>query len=505
MTFTAGLTKLLLAVLAVLICVPGAYAQSATAGSEAALKAWGFDRGGLTPHPGVRFGMLPNGMRYALMGNAVPAGSLSVRLHVDAGSVVDGDGEQGQMHVLEHLIFHGTANLPEGSLPLTLAQRGLERWTDFSAFTSFDETAYRLDLSRADRGSRATALMLMREIASHLSFTRRAVEGAKRKVCEEIRARDAVQDRMATAQNAFFMPGTPIARGPVAGTQASVKRASGVALRRLYERHYVPARSTLVLVGDFDPDAVEPEIIARFADWQARGSPVSEHTHPAIRGARGTETRLFVDPAAATGIVIAAVEPLGAADTGARRDAHFLEHLGGEMLNRRLARIGAQADAPFASANAAVYDHFSTVRLARIEVAATGRDWRRALQGGALALRRAVAHGFAQSELDEQLAASRRASVSNRVPQTSSALADAIVDSVGRKILFTVPAGPAANHAYLGQVRLAEVNAAFRSAWASPARLIFVSHNRPIPSAEAAIAAAWTASERASAPVADAH
>lgn len=503
MTFALGITRLSLAIAAGLVGLSGVDAQSPPATPEAARTAWGFARSDLTPHPAVRFGVLANGMRYALMRNTAPAGSLSARFHVDAGATAEGDREQGQMHLLEHLIFHGTPNVPEGTLPTMLAQRGLRRWSDFSAFTSFDETAYRLDLARADRASRDTALMLMREIAGNLSFSHRAVEGAKRRVQEEIRARDPVQDRITTAQNAFFMPGTPIARGPVAGTQASVERASGVALRRLYERYYIPARSTLVLVGDFDPDAVEAEIVARFSDWQARGAAVSERTPSAMRSDHGIETRLFVDPAAATGIVIAAVESLGAADAGARRDAHFLEHLGNEMLSRRLARIGAQAEAPFASANAAVYDLFSTARLARVEVAAKGRDWRTALQRGALELRRAVAQGFAQSELDEQLAASRRAFAGNRVPQTSSALADAIVDSVGRKIMFTAPGGLAANDAYLGQVRLAEVNAAFRSAWASPGRLIFVSHNRPIP--KAAIAAAWTASLSAAAPVLDAH
>ena len=403
--------------------------------------------------------------------------------------MVEGEREQGFMHLIEHMIFHGSTNIPEGALPLMLAHQGLRRWTDFDAFTSHDETVYRLDLGRADARSRETALALMREISSHLVFERRAVEGAKIRVRDEIAARDPVQDRLEAARNAFFVPGSPIAGGPVAGTRASVSRASPTALRRLYALHYVPARATLVAVGDFDPAVMEAEIVARFSDW--RGAAAQAYSEPPpVRERDGPATRLFVDPAASTAVTIAAVEPLGGADASRRRDSHFLEHLGSEMLNRRLSRIAGQPDPPFLSANSAIYDHFSAARLARIELAARDRDWRRALRTGAIELRRALDGGFTQSELDEQLAATRRALVRDAAPRSSSTLADAITDAVGRNIVFTEPADASATEAYLARVRLSDVNAAFRAAWA-PERLIFVSHNRRIPDADAAITAAW--------------
>lgn len=497
---TSGLVKLLAASVAASIAT-AAFAQQATADSPAARAAWGFDRSDLTPHPGVRFGVLGNGMRYALMRNAAPAGGSSVRLRIGAGATMEGERQQGFMHLLEHLIFEGSENLPKGALQLMLAHQGLKRWADFNAFTSYDETVYRLDLPRADGGSRETALMLMREISGRLLFTRRAVDGAKDIVTREIRTRDAVLDRMTAEQNGFFMPGTPIARGSVAGSRDSVKRARPAALRRLYERSYVPRLATLVLVGDFDVAAAEAEIAARFSDWRARAAPRAAPAPPPVPRNRGTEARLFVDPAAATSVTIAAVEPLGAGDAGARRDGLFLEHLGSEMLGRRLARIAARADAPFVSANSAIYDHFSTARLARIEVAARDRDWRQALKAGALELGRALEHGFSQTELDEQLAASRAALVVDTAPATSPALADAIVDSVERRIVFTAPGDRSTNDAYLARVRIAEVNAAFKAAWASPGRLVFVSHDRKIPGAEAAIAAAWTESLRTAAAI----
>lgn len=461
--------------------------------SAAARAAWGFDRSDLAPHPAVRFGVLANGMRYALMRNAVPRGAMSVRLRFDIGASDEGKKERGFAHLLEHLIFHGTPKIPEGSLPLMLAHRGMRHWSDMNAFTSYDETVYRLDLMRADAPARDAALMVMREIGSNLLFTKAVVEGAKRKVREEIRARDLVQDRITTAQNAFFAPGSAIARGPVAGTVSEIGRATPAGLRSLYQRHYLPSRATLIVVGDFAPNAVEAEIAARFSDWRARDAAPPDPPSPSIPRRTSTEAKLFVHPKAPTSVTIAVAEPLGGGDAGRRRDVQFLQHLAAEMLNRRFARIATGGAPPFAEANLAVYDHFATVRLARIELAAKERDWRAALTAGARELTRAFRDGFSQEELDEQLSYSRRSLARAAAPRTTGALADAIVDAVGRGIVFTEPAEPAATQAYLARIRLEDVNAAFRAAWEGKGRLIFVTHNKRVPKGEAAILSAFAA------------
>jgi zinc protease len=485
----ARVSRLFLSLLA-MAGLAAAMAEPVRESLSSARAAWGFDRSDLSPHPGVRFGVLANGMRYAIMRNATPAGALSVRLRFDVGAKVEGERERGFAHLLEHLVFHGTANIPEGSLPLMLAHRGMRHWSDINAFTSYEETVYRLDMARSDAAARDAALLVMREIGSNLLFTRAVVEGARRQVREEIASRDAAQDGIAAAQNAFFAPGTAIARGPVAGTPAQVRRARGAALRRFYEAYYAPQRAALILVGDFDPDVVEAEIAARFSDWQSPNQRAQDLAPQVAPIGPGIEARLFVHEAAPTLVTIAAAEPLGsAADAGEQRDAYFVEHLGVEMLNRRLAVIAAQPDAPFLSGDAAIYDHFSTVRLARIEIEARNRDWREALRAGAVELRRVLDRGFAQSELDAQLAATRRSLVRDTAPRLTPTLADTIVDHVNRNIVFTAPGDPSATDAYLARVRLAEVNAAFAAAWATPGRLIFVSHNRRIPNAEAAIAA----------------
>ena len=66
----------------------------------------------LPADPAIRFGILPNGMRYALRRNANPPGQIALRLRIGAGSLMERDDQQGLAHFLEHLTYRGTTNLP---------------------------------------------------------------------------------------------------------------------------------------------------------------------------------------------------------------------------------------------------------------------------------------------------------------------------------------------------------------------------------------------------------
>ncbi|RYF98460.1 MAG: insulinase family protein, partial [Caulobacteraceae bacterium] len=49
----------------------------------------------LIADPAIRYGVLPNGLRYGLMSNATPAGGLSLRLAFDVGSLDEAESERG--------------------------------------------------------------------------------------------------------------------------------------------------------------------------------------------------------------------------------------------------------------------------------------------------------------------------------------------------------------------------------------------------------------------------
>src|SRR5689334_4950872 len=69
-------------------------ARPAAAAVKLAPGQWPQAISDLKPDPAIRFGALPNGMRYALRKQAIPPGQTSLRLWFDAGSMMETDQQQ---------------------------------------------------------------------------------------------------------------------------------------------------------------------------------------------------------------------------------------------------------------------------------------------------------------------------------------------------------------------------------------------------------------------------
>src|SRR5205809_4690629 len=71
--------------------------------------------------PAVRYGRLPNGLRYALQHTDTPKGAVSIRLGVAVGSYDEADDERGAAHLIEHLAFEATRSFGDNQAALTFA------------------------------------------------------------------------------------------------------------------------------------------------------------------------------------------------------------------------------------------------------------------------------------------------------------------------------------------------------------------------------------------------
>ena len=149
---------------------------------------WPQDVSDVRPDPGVKYGVLPNGLRYAIMRNTQPAGIASIRLRIDAGSMGESDNIVGLAHFLEHMAFNGSDHVPEGDLVKLLQRTGLAFGPDINASTSFGETLYMLDLPQTDEKTVDTGLFIMRETASHLLLEQGAVDRERGVILSESRA-----------------------------------------------------------------------------------------------------------------------------------------------------------------------------------------------------------------------------------------------------------------------------------------------------------------------------
>ena len=399
---------LLTALLALAVPLP-AFAPPAAAAQTANEAVWPFEQSDLPVDPAYRFGVLDNGMRYIIRPNATPAGQGMVQLWIDGGSLDEREDERGFAHFVEHMAFNGSTNLPEGEMIKLLEREGLAFGADTNASTSFDATIYKLDLPRNDPDLLDTALMIMRETASELSFNPEAVEREKGVVLSERRVRDTYALRNTIDGLEFLYPEARLSERLPIGTAETIRAADAAALRALYERLYRPDDAALIVVGEFDPDVVEASIREHFADWagpQALEGPDAGPIDPVHAGL----TDIYLDPALAERITIARSGPwIEEADTVASRRANLLRRIGYGIVNRRFQRLSRGEDPPFRGAGFGTSEVFEAGRTTNLIVDAGDKEWRRALEAAQREYRRAMAFGFSEGEVAEQVANLRTA------------------------------------------------------------------------------------------------
>src|SRR5580658_65221 len=262
--------------------------------------AWPQAHSDLKPDPAIRFGALPNGMRYAIMKNATPPGQVSMRLRFDVGSLMERDDQQGLAHFLEHMAFNGSTNVPtRGDMVKDLERLGLAFGADTNAGTDFADTTYKFDLPKSDDQTVDTSLMLLREVAGNLTLSQAAMDQERGVILSEERLRDTPSYRIVKQRFGFEMVGQrPPERFPI-GLVPVIQNAKADLLADIYHHYYRPERATLVVVGDVDPAALEAKIKARFGDWKGQG-PAGADPDLGKVATRGPDFKLAVEAGSPT-------------------------------------------------------------------------------------------------------------------------------------------------------------------------------------------------------------
>lgn len=380
-------------------------AQQANASAEAAKPLWAFENSDLSVDTAYRFGVLPNGLRYIIRHNATPSGTGEVRLVVDAGSLAENDNELGYAHFIEHMAFNGSTHVPGNEMYKLLEREGLAFGADTNASTNYDVTLYKLDLPRNDPALLGTALMLMRETASEVTFDQDAIDHEKGVILSEKRVRDTYALRNLVDRIAFQYPDARFVKRLPIGTAEIVQAATTAGLRELYKRIYTPQNSAIIVVGDFDPDLVEREIKARFSDWTvAPEAPQRMDAGPVDAGLAG-QTDIFIDPALPENVTASRNGPwLDEPDNVENRLNNLLRQIGYAIVNRRLDRLANSEAPPFRDAYFGTSDVFEAARTTSLAVVTADGEWRTGLTAAVEEYRRALTYGFSDAELAEQIA-----------------------------------------------------------------------------------------------------
>ena len=472
-----------------------AYAQTVeappateTSKANVGTNGWGIATNDMKLDSAVRYGVLPNGMKYALRRNETPKGAASVRLTIDAGRMAEIEGEQGLAHFLEHMAFRGSANIPDGELVKKLERLGLAFGADTNAETGPDYTRYKLELPRADDEMIDAALTIMRETASDLTLSKAAIDMERGVILAEAPTRDspAIRNFQAYMKNAA--PNSNGGNGVFTNDQSDIQNAPAETVRRFYERNYRPEYATLVLVGEFDIDAVEQKIKARFSDWRGKGPSSGKaggNVYGEVDANQAVRFGNFVNPGIVESVEFVRLEPIEAFDnTVDEYREGFLAQIWEIALRKRLDQASRATDSRVATASAGTAPLFRAAYNLSVSAVVKAGDWQSALKFAEQEYRRMAEHGLNKDEVEfglQQLAGSLQSAAQIESSRTHENLATALSDkSLTRSLVISPSTNLAMFEAFKDKITPEMVHAQFKKDWGSGVNYIHLASKAPV-------------------------
>ena len=461
----------------------------------------------------VRYGVLENGLRYAILENDTPTGTAALRLVFDVGSLAEDDDQRGLAHFIEHMAFNGTTHVPEGEMVPLLERYGLAFGPDTNAFTGREVVGYQLDLPSNSEDMLNVGLFLLRETASEMVFDSDAIDRERGVILGEERFRNTPIRRFFNAYYTFLYPDTIITERDAIGTVEVIETAPAERLEAYYRDYYTPERGMLVVVGDVDADLVEEKIrngfaidldgldvdsVESFANWEQPQPAAPDPDIGTVEDPQDPAFGFFYDPDVFTLITVDVMEPGSAAfDTKAARFEDLLRRLGDGIVQRRLQSEINRGASPLVQASLSYGNEFGLVNKAGLFAVSSPARWREGVAVLEQELRRAQEYGFTQAELDEQLA-NLRTSLRNAVDQAdtreSGDLADGLWSSWIEGQVFSSPQDALARfEAQEDRITVEAVEDAFREIWKASPPMVMVAVNQDLADGEAAVREAWLA------------
>jgi len=389
------------------------------------------DREALLPfNPAVRSGRLGNGLQYYLLQHGEPENTVALRLVVDAGSVLETESQLGLAHFLEHMAFNGTEKFGETELVAYLESLGIQFGPDINAYTSFDETVYKLEIPSDDPEALEIGFEVMREWATAITFAPEAIDRERGVIVEEWRTGRDAGRRMLEEHIPVLLARSRYAERLPIGDMDIVRTAPRSDFLAYYHRWYRPDNMAFVVVGDLPPHRMERLV----RDYLGRLDRPEDPLHrPAymVPTSQGRRVSIATDPEATRSTISVYIPGAPAPFETVNDYRHLLRRsLFASIINERMRNLARDPESPIQSGGIG-WNRF--LRGTDIAVAsAVVRDSRVTDALGLLAteLERARRYGVGAEELDrarDRFLESIENSYTNLETRHSAVLADELV------------------------------------------------------------------------------
>ncbi len=382
---------------------PAAASPAAQGSAQAQTRPWLYENSDVPIDPAWRFGTLSNGLRYAVRRNGVPPGQVSIRLRIDAGSLMEHMDEQGYAHFMEHLTFRGSKHVPDGESKRIWQRLGVTFGSDSNAQTTPTGTTYALDLPQATPAGLGESMKILAGMMAEPNIVDSAVNAERAVVLAEKRESDGPQMRISDASRQHFFAGQPMADHAPIGTVATLNASTAAKMEAFHQRWYRPENAVISIAGDIDPAVAEQLIKDNFASWivPGKGAPLPEFGEP---DPKAPATKVIVEAGLPTGLTMAWLRPWKfRQDTILYNQDKLTDMLALQIINRRLEQA-ARAGGSFLQASADQQDVSRSVDGTFITIVPAGENWEKALTDVRAIIEDAKATAPTQQEIDREYA-----------------------------------------------------------------------------------------------------
>ena len=430
-----------LLLLVILLLTPLAHAQQQQPGPS----TWTHEKSDLKPDDSVKWGQLENGLRYAILPHREPPNRVSLRLYVDAGSLMEEDDQQGLAHFLEHMAFNGTKNYPAGEMVEYFQRLGMAFGSHTNAHTSFKETVYKLELPDAEEKMLTDGFKLLRDYADGLLFGKEEIEKERGVILSEKRSRDSAEWRSFVDWIKFALPVNRIGDRLPIGTEEVISNAPRQRFLDFYNKWYTANRMAVVVVGDVDPANIEKYIKSHLSGLKPPVKPAPDPKLGGVKDRGVVAHHHHDDEASETSVSIEVTKPYNlGVDSEKRRAYEMRMRVASSIISRRLEILSKEEGSPIIKGSTHRSNLFdlNNVEYASIDATTKPENWQKGLSLIDQELRRALQHGFTEAEMTEAKAKLlNQAEIQAKTAATrkSSQLANIIVSTIGSDRVFTDP------------------------------------------------------------------
>lgn len=374
--------KLLIAVASLLllpaISIPTAAAQNSKV--DDAELPWLYKGSDVPVDKSWTFGVLDNGLRYAVKKNDVPQGQIAIRVRIDAGSLYEEDHERGYAHLIEHLAFRGSEFVPDGESKRIWQRFGVSFGSDSNALTSPTQTVYKLDLPNSSPAKFNQSMKILFGMMRAPNITQKAVDAERAIVLAELRESSGAGRDLGNALRAHFFTGQRLAQRSPIGTRETLNASTVDGLNAFHKRWYRPDNTVIAIAGDAPPKILEAAIKEHFGRWKNIGPKPAQPDFGKPKPLPAQDqAEIYVEPTLPITANIGYLRPwVKVDDTIVYNQQILIDLLATNIINRRLS-AQARGGSAFLYAQVSQDDISRSADVTTVTLSPISTDWESAV------------------------------------------------------------------------------------------------------------------------------